>query len=156
MINKLTVGLVLAMWFSSSIAGAKLKAFRAGSINEISAERNGQSFMVVLWSVDCPPCIKELAHLQQYRNRFSRTSLVLVAIDGQQYSDTAQEILYDNQLDAMDNWIFTGSMPERLRYAIDPAWYGELPRAYFYDQAHQRVAYSGALTQPMLERWLKQ
>ncbi len=154
MINKLKVGLILALWISSPVAGQKLKTFQTDSIGEISAERHGQPFIVVLWSVHCPPCLKELTHLQQYRNRFSKSSLVLVATDDQQYSETVQQLLSDNQLDRMDNWIFTGSMPERLRYIIDPAWYGELPRAYFYDAAHQRSAHSGVLTKAVLERWL--
>ncbi len=156
MINKLTVGLILAMWISSSIADVTLKVFQTDSINEISAERNGQRFIVILWSIDCPPCLKELIHLQQFRNRFSKSNLVLVATDDQRNTDKVQQILNDYQLNQMDNWIFTGSMPERLRYAIDPAWYGELPRAYFYDESHQRVAYSGKLTETVLESWLKQ
>ncbi|MCP4978944.1 MAG: TlpA family protein disulfide reductase [Gammaproteobacteria bacterium] len=154
MINKLSIGLIVMMWASGSISGVTLKAFQTGSINEISAERKGQSFMVVLWSVHCPPCLMELVQLQQYKNRFSKSSLVLVATDGLQYSDTVQQILYDKQLDQMDNWIFAGPMPERLRFAIDPSWYGELPRTYFYDSAHQRSSHSGALTQSLLKRWL--
>ncbi len=155
MISKLGTGLVLlAMWASASGASALLKPFQADSIEEITAERNSQPFIVVMWSVNCPPCIDELSHIRQYRSVFSKASLVLVATDGPQYSEAVQNILHDNQLVQMDNWIFTGSMPERLRYAIDPGWYGELPRTYFYDADHQRVAYSGALTRPMLERWI--
>ncbi len=155
MIKKLATGfMLLVMWASASGAGESLKAFQVSSIEEITAERNNQSFMVVIWSVNCPPCIKELSNIQEYRNEFSKTSLVLVATDGPQYSETVQQILFDNQLAQMDNWIFTGSMPERLRHAIDPGWYGELPRTYFYDAIHQRVSHSGALTRTMLERWL--
>ncbi len=155
MIKKLATGfMLLVMWASASGAGESLKAFQVSSIEEITAERNNQSFMVVIWSVNCPPCIKELSNIQEYRNEFSKTSLVLVATDGPQYSETVQQILFDNQLAQMDNWIFTGSMPERLRHAIDPGWYGELPRTYFYDVIHQRVSHSGALTRTMLERWL--
>ncbi len=150
----LTVGLILAMWVSGSIASQKLNAFQTNSINEIVAERNGRPFIMVLWSIHCPPCLKELAYLQQYRNKFSKTSLVLVATDDQQYSDTVQQVLNDNHLDRMDNWIFAGSMPERLRFVIDPAWYGELPRSYFYDAAHRRRSHSGVLTEAVLERWL--
>ncbi len=146
----------LAMWTSASAASETLKAFQVGSIEEIAADRNNQSFIVVLWSVDCPPCLVELNHIQQYRKSFSKISLVLVATDGPQYAETVEQILYDNKLEQMDNWNFTGSIPERLRYSIDPDWYGELPRTYFYDASHQRIAYSGALTRIMLDRWLNQ
>ena len=68
--------------------------------------------------------------------------------------DEIQQLIEEHQLEAMDNWIFSDSMPERLRYVIDPSWYGELPRAYFYDASHQRRAHSGLLKQEMLQSWL--
>jgi hypothetical protein len=31
-------------------------------------------------------------------------------------------------------------------FEIDPKWYGELPRTYFLDAAHQRTGVSGVLS----------
>jgi len=45
-------------------------------------------------------------------------------------------------------------MPDKLRFYIDPGWYGELPRSYFYDAAQQRSGHSGALTRAQLQDWL--
>ncbi len=146
--------LILLLWASHATASVELQPFMADSIDEIAAARHGQAFIVVLWSVNCPPCLKELIHLQQSKNRFSRSSLVLVATDDRQSVDKVEEILNRYDLGQMDNWMFSGSMPERLRFAIDPFWYGELPRTYFYDDTHQRSAHSGVLTQTMLQQWL--
>ncbi len=154
MIYKLAMALLLALWLSISIAGAEIKAFQADSMTEITGTRNGRPFILILWSTDCPSCLKELGHLQQLRNRLSGADIVLVATDGQQHAAAVQQILSDWQLERMDNWNFAGSMPERLRYAIDPGWYGELPRAYFYNAAHQRLARSGVLSAQMLQQWI--
>ena len=109
----------------------------------------------MLWSIDCPPCLKELSQLQQFRHQFSSSGLVLVSTDDAQDANSVQQVLKDFQLEKMDNWIFSESMPERLRYVVDPAWYGELPRAYFYQASHQRKAHSGSLKKITLDKWLE-
>ncbi|MGY8814879.1 MAG: hypothetical protein ACKVHQ_09190 [Gammaproteobacteria bacterium] len=43
---------------------------------------------------------------------------------------------------------------ERLRYSIDPDWFGELPRNYFYDANSSRIGFSGKLTEDILLEWL--
>jgi hypothetical protein len=44
---------------------------------------------------------------------------------------------------------------DRLRYNIDPAWYGELPRTYFYDATHQVTPLSGKISNSFLDKWFK-
>jgi hypothetical protein len=58
-------------------------------------------------------------------------------------------------LERFDTWVFADGVPERLRYAIDPAWRGELPRSYLFDAAHRREAHSGMLSEAQLKGWLK-
>ncbi len=150
----LSLGLLLTVWLSSSIAAPALKAFDTESLDRILQEREGQPFVLVLWSIDCPPCIKELGQIQQLRQQFSANNLVLVSTDDIGYADEVQQLLAAHQLEQMDNWVFANPMPERLRYRIDPAWYGELPRSYFYQASHQRQAHSGRLSNEMLRSWL--
>ncbi len=64
-------------------------------------------------------------------------------------------MLHSFGLDAADNWIFADPMPERLRYRVDPNWFGELPRAYLYTDDHQRTAHSGILSEADLQQWLQ-
>jgi hypothetical protein len=45
-------------------------------------------------------------------------------------------------------------MPERLRLEIDSRWYGEVPRAYFYDRKHQREVRTGLVNKKFVEDWL--
>lgn len=154
-IIKFISAILLTTWVSTSSADNTLKPFISDSLQQITVEREGQSFLLVFWSIDCPPCLKELSLLQKTRQRFSEKGLVLVSTDDIQHSDSVKKILQEFQLEQLENWIFSDAIPERLRYAIDPAWYGELPRAYFYNSSHQRKAHSGSLKKATLDKWLQ-
>jgi len=137
-------------------SGEDLKPFMAESMTDIIQRKDQQPFVLILWSIDCPPCMKELSLLQSLKSEFSTSQFVLVSTDDQDSSAYVQQILVDHQLNEWDNWIFADALPERLRYIIDPDWYGELPRSYFYNEKHQRKAHSGLLNKMMLKTWLKQ
>lgn len=152
--NKIWLGLILLISCSISMADTNLKPFQSDSLDKIVKDRNGQGFIMVLWSIDCPPCFKELSQLQQLRDQFPKGSLVLIATDGEEHADSVQKVLKEFQLDQMDNWVFADTTPERLRYVIDSSWYGELPRAYIYEESHKRHAHSGNLSGEKLQQWL--
>jgi thiol-disulfide isomerase/thioredoxin len=132
-----------------------LKPFSKNSLGQITADRKGQAFIMVLWSIDCPPCLKELAHFQALKAQFTETNFLLISTDSPDKSAAIQQVLVDHNLQTIENWIFSDSLPERLRYNIDPNWYGELPRTYFYAADHTRMAYSGMLSQAQLQQWLE-
>mgnify|MGYP000126003243 CR=1 FL=1 len=136
-------------------AAPNLKPFRANSLNQITAKRAGHAFIMVLWSIDCPPCLKEFEYYQALKAQFTNTNIVLISTDSPDDSALIEQVLFDHQLQTIDSWIFSDSLPERLRYKIDPNWYGELPRTYFYDADHQRKAHSGMVTQTQLQQWLQ-
>jgi thiol-disulfide isomerase/thioredoxin len=154
MIKKIAVTLALLAIASTSFADTALRPFQPTSLGQIEDTRKDQSFIVILWSIDCPPCLKEFALLQQLKEEIPKDGLVLIATDNTEYSDSVHKLLSEFQLENMDNWIFADATPERLRYSIDPAWYGELPRAYFYNKSHQRFSHSGSLTKKQLQEWL--
>jgi len=150
-----SVSLIASVFLSVSVyAATALKAFTSESLDDIVSARAEQDFLIVLWSIECPPCMQELALLQELKSQISGKKLVLISTDGPEYSESIQDVLREFQLGSMDNWIFADALPERLRYKIDPSWYGELPRAYYYDDAHQRSAHSGMLTKAKLQQWL--
>lgn len=132
-----------------------MKPFEMTSLEQIKAARSGQPFLLVLWSVDCPPCIKELSQLRSFREEFGARGLVLLSTDGPMEHDLVIRTIAEYGLQDFDNWAFSDNFADRLRYSIDPAWYGELPRAYFYDADHQRLAVSGMLSPEVLETWIK-
>lgn len=104
-------------------------------------------------SITCIPCRKEFELLQNLRADYSRLPLVFVATDDLADAGMADNMLAHFGLGGGESWVFDGDA-ERLRYEIDPGWYGELPRTYFFDAAHAREGVSGSLTCERFETWI--
>jgi len=135
-------------------AAAELQLFKQDSLDQITQARTGQAFLLVLWSLDCPPCMKELKLLGKLEGEFVAHQLVLVSTDGPDNHAEVTKVLMEFKLKTLKNWAFADNFVERLRFAIDPNWFGEIPRAYFYDVTHTRKAVSGALSDEMIRVWL--
>ncbi len=149
-------GCLLFLLLLPGLAAAGFHPFSSESLDEITAAREGRPFLLLLWSVDCPPCLKELEEISRLYPRFAPDGLVLISTDSTDYADDAQQILTRYGLADAENWRFAGSFPERLRYRIDPNWYGELPRAYFYNARHERIGKSGTLSRELLQQFIEQ
>ena len=134
----------------SSAAVAELAPFDADRLDTITQTRAGQPFVLVLWSIDCPPCYKELAMLGRLRERFAPGQLVLVSTDSADHQDEIEHTLARFGLTALESYVFADSVPARLRQRIDPTWFGELPRSYLYNADHSRRAISGLLDERAL------
>ncbi len=152
----ITVYLLMAVFAEGSLAKVSLKPFESDSLSNIEQARKGEAFVMVLWSIDCPPCLKELKLLSQFKTTGLVTRLILVSTDGEEYRDELEHLIKAEQLSSYEHWQFNDALPERLRYKIDPTWYGELPRSYFYDEHGERIGHSGVLTEEILQAWLMQ
>ncbi len=150
-VGKYSLMLVLCL---PGMTMAEFRPFSSESLKEITSAHAGRPFLLVLWSVDCPPCLKELEGIGRLYPQFMPESLVIISTDGAGNADEAQQVLIRNGLAAAENWRFAGNFPERLRYRIDPDWYGELPRAYFYAANHARTGKSGALNPTLIRQWI--
>lgn len=156
--RRAAIGGLLALPVGALQAGAlkASSAFRrleSGSFGSLVAARSGQPFLLVLWSITCPPCREEFGLLAQIRDRLPGLPLVLVSTDDVSDEVAASAALKDFRMDREESWIFADDA-QKLRYEIDPDWYGELPRAYFYDASHQRAGVSGRLSRERIEIWL--
>ncbi len=120
-------------------------AFKRDSLAEIKARYRGQSFVLSVWSLSCIPCRKDFAVLQNWQTTEpgEDVPLVFISTDAIEDAEEIQGLLSNYDLQA-ESWAFAES-PTALRYAIDPNWYGELPRTYFFDAQHQATAHSGVL-----------
>ncbi len=134
---------------------ASPQAFQSGGLAQILASRKGRPFLLSLWSTECPPCMKELDLMAKVRRKHPEFDVVMVSTDDDALGPQAQAMLEKHGLEGVESWIFAGANGQRLRFEIDPKWYGELPRSYFYDASHERLGISGALKPEQLEAWLK-
>lgn len=134
-------------------SGNHLQAFQNNSLKTIEQRFKDNDFLMVLWSLDCPPCFQEMELLSQYHKANKLPGLILISSNSEDELDAIQATLKKFELEDVDNWYFDGIV-EGLRYQIDPTWYGELPRSYFYDNQGDRHTHKGLLKQVTLEKWL--
>ena len=148
---------VLFIFFLVALpASAEMKSFSIDSLTTIEAQYEGQSFVLVLWSLDCPPCFTELSTLSKLHRQQPDLKIVLVSTDGTAKKKSALQLVNQKQLASADNWVFSNAFVESLRYSIDPNWHGELPRSYLYSENNHRSAHSGVLTEQRLIQWIAQ
>ncbi|MGY6216227.1 TlpA family protein disulfide reductase [Methylolobus aquaticus] len=136
-------------------ACAATREFKPGSLTAIKQEHQGQPFLLKMWSVDCPPCVKDLGMLRDKLKRHRKLNLVLVSVDESSTDQQVAATLHRLGMDHVESWIFAHGDARSLRREIDSQWYGELPRTYFYDAAHARLALTGPLTDAQVDAWLQ-
>ena len=150
--------ILFALWLvlgaGAAVAG-ELQPFTGESLPAIKQQFAGRPFILTLWSLTCHHCAKELQTLGKLARSERNLPLVIVSTDTPDDARELRAALKRHGLDRLDTWVFADAVPERLRYAIDPAWRGELPRSYLFDAAHRREAHSGLLNEAQLKDWLK-
>ena len=148
------VCLTIALILSQQACAEALKPFMSSSRVEIEKAHQGQPMIMAFWSLDCRYCLDELSTLADFVKQHPKIKLVLVSADGLSTTQEVAKALKQIKLPARyEAWQFSEPDEERLRYSIDKAWYGELPRTYFYDNSHQVKAISGSPDVIWLRSW---
>jgi thiol-disulfide isomerase/thioredoxin len=146
--------MLISMLGASCYAAAdNFKPFTESSFREIIKQYEGQEFLLGLWSIDCPPCMVELQYMADLLELNPEIPYVLISTDSIQRRDYSAEYLQDVGLSDRESWMFADSFVERLRFSIDPNWYGELPRSYFFDKTHTMKSHSGIVSEKLLQEW---
>lgn len=123
-----------------------LKPFATGSYQQILAGNANQPFMLVVWSTTCSSCLKDMPLLGRIHKERPELKMIMLAADDISETAQIQSILEKNQLSGIENWVYADGNTQKLQFEIDPKWYGELPRTYFFNKAHQREGVSGILS----------
>ncbi len=88
--------------------------------------------------------------------QFPSLSIVLISTDGWDMRHSVTESLSELSVSNLESWLYTEKNSDKLRFEIDPKWYGELPRTYFYDATGEGIGVSGLIQQTKVEAWIKQ
>ena len=148
------LSLFLCFLLSQQVCAELLKPFVASSRLDIEKAHQGQAMILAFWSLDCTYCLGELSTLGEFVKQHPKIKLVLVNADGLSTSEEVAKALKQIQLPTVyEAWQFAEPDEERLRYSVDKAWYGELPRTYYYDRSHQIKAVSGSPDLIWLKSW---
>ena len=149
--------LIIAVLLSTlpGLTFADHRPFNPDSIKQIEQQYAGEPFLLVLWEINCFPCREEMDLLGKLKQSHPDINLVFIATDDISKQPEIVDVLAQHRLADIDSWIFADPNVERLRYSIDPEWFGELPRNYFYDTDSSRIGFSGKLAEEVMEEWLK-
>ena len=138
----------------SSATGAELRGFDAGSMQAIRAAHAGKPFVLAFWSTQCVACRQEMALWKSIANSNPNLPVVLVATDLPGQEEIVTRFLARYDPGPVERWAFADEFAERVRYAVDRSWRGELPRAYFFDADHRADAHSGLIDQKWIQDWI--
>ena len=146
--TSLLILLLLITWpIAPAQAGeAVLKPFVSGSYQQLLENHSGKPVMLVIWATTCSTCMKKMPLLNKLQENHNDIEIIMLSVDDLADAKQVQTILAQHGLNVLENWIFADENAQRLRYEIDPQWFGELPRTYFLDGKHQREGISGALS----------
>ncbi len=151
----IVICIIIFFGYSSSTSQAmELKSFNSNSYQHILKENTNKAFLLVLWSIDCPPCYDELMMLGQYLKKNPELKIILISTDSFIHKKDIQKMLIESHLQNQEQWVFSDKPSNQLRYSIDPGWYGELPRSYFFTQKHERSSTSGKLGIELIKKFV--
>jgi thiol-disulfide isomerase/thioredoxin len=138
-------------------ASSELKPFVRGSWQEMLRSHKGRPTLVHFWGVTCGPCKIELPLLGQFMKDHSELDVVMISADlVPNLPGAARAMLEKAGLGTAENWLFSDGFVERLRFEIDPAWQGEIPRTLLIARDGTVTTIEGSAEIPDLEKWLLQ
>ena len=146
--------LLLLLVFSNFSFAYELMPFEINTRNVIEKKYLNQPLIISFWSIDCPYCIDDLKKLGKALSKNKNVKLITVCVDGKESAKKAERILNLAHLPEHERYQYAEVDEDKLSYSIDPTWYGELPRTYFYDTAHQVTPLSGKISNSFLDAWL--
>lgn len=151
----LMLSVVLTLFTLGVSAAPELRVFTAGSFAAIRAATEGRPMVVAFWSTTCAPCAEELGLLARLHREFPRVKVVLVAADAPELRPQVERFLSRYAIGSVELWQFGAEAEDRLRYSVDRAWRGELPRAYFIGVDGQPLTRSGVPDETWAGEWFQ-
>jgi thiol-disulfide isomerase/thioredoxin len=146
--------LLFLLLFSNFSFAYEFMPFEINTRNVIEKKYLNQPLIISFWSIDCPYCIDDLKKLGKALSKNKNVKLITVCVDGKESAKKAERILNLAHLPEHERYQYAEVDEDKLRYSIDLTWYGELPRTYFYDTAHQVTPLSGKISNSFLDAWL--
>ncbi|MCW8879324.1 MAG: hypothetical protein OQJ89_12270 [Kangiellaceae bacterium] len=123
-------------------------------LNQIKTRLKGKRHLMVLWSLDCPPCFKELELIGTLAKKQPNLPITIFNVDQDiDVDEVYQEISSKYGLSLLPHFFISEEQYEQVKYALDPTWYGELPRSYFIKKDGVWVGKSGLLSKKQIKGW---
>ena len=94
---------------------ANLKPFLPGSYQQLLDSNANKPFMLVVWSITCSSCLKDMALLNKLHKTHPNINMVMLATDDASSTEQIQQILAKNELTGLENWLFADENLQKLR-----------------------------------------
>jgi hypothetical protein len=135
------------LWLQAGRAAElEIHTFGSASLQKIATAQGGHPYWVVLWDLECPYCVKSLKNLAAEQKKNPKLRVYTVSSDSIEETPALRQRLSDIGINSTA-YAYGDEAAEALRFAIDPSWRGEKPRAYFYPAQGPRKTLSGVLTE---------
>jgi thiol-disulfide isomerase/thioredoxin len=132
----------------------QLRAFQRGSWQTILHTHAGRPMMVNFWGVTCAPCKVELPLLGKFVRDNPGAEVVTVNADlVPNAREAVLSMLGKAELLSAENWTFSDGFVERLRYEIDPAWQGDIPRTMLISRDGKITTIEGIVDLAKVRKW---
>lgn len=135
---------------ANASAGA-VAPFTPDTLGAIERRYRGKRLWLILWDLECAYCMRSLGNLAQAQRAGMRTAIVTISTDPISEAARIQERLARLGVES-EAYAFSSDAEEALRYAIDPTWMGEKPRAYRYSADGKREPITGVMALDQLMR----
>jgi len=153
----LAISLAFLISAPASAGQGDLKPFERGSWQQILHAHAGRPTIVHFWGVTCGPCKVELPLLGQYMKDNAAIDMVTVSADlVPNLPSATRSMLEKSGLGAAENWIFGDGFVERLRFEIDPAWQGDIPRTILISGKGDITTIEGSAEMADIQKWFEQ
>ncbi|HEX7113710.1 MAG TPA: sialidase family protein [Steroidobacter sp.] len=123
----------------------EIKPFLRTTLGKIERANAGKPFWLVLWDLECTYCMKSLANLAAAQRAAPEMRVVTISTDPVTAAPELSARLAELGVRS-EAYAFGNDSVEALRFAIDPSWIGEKPRAYRYSKSGEREVLSGVLS----------
>lgn len=156
----IAVGAALALSLSAVVALRAADAdrpipFGRGSWAKLQAEHAGEPTVIHFWGLTCGPCLVEMPQWGKLLAERPDMRLVLVAADPlPQSPEQVNGAVRRAKLERAESWAFADRFYERLRFEIDPAWNGELPRTLLIAADGSHTVLPGVADLSTVRKWL--
>ena len=140
----------LAAHLAPAHAAGDIRSFEPDSMARIQADNKGKPFVLMVWSLDCSYCLASMKVLAKEKKHYPNLAVVTLATDMKSDAKSLAAIRKKLQASGLAGasaqaWAFGDAAPEQLRYALDPAWRGEVPRSYWFSPDGKGTARSGMI-----------
>jgi thiol-disulfide isomerase/thioredoxin len=154
--RRLLAAIALLAIFPSVVASeeSQLKPFERGSWQQLLRAHAGHPTLVHFWGVTCGPCKVELPLLGEFMKAHPAIDVVTISADlVPDLPAATRSMLHKAGLSSAENWIFNDGFAERLRFEIDPAWQGDIPRSILISPDGAVTTFEGSVEIADLEKW---